>query len=376
MKPVLLWIYTRLLRLYPAEFYERFAAEMAETYRLLLDEQSTRASLREILALLVAIAQEHQRPVYRLNPIPFWLMLAVLMLPVLAGCVVLLFRSVTVFYLSDKVWLLFAGLSLAIVGLGWLQGRGLSLLALPVLGFMLFIGLRIFSTPPFPGYFIPIIVQTAAPYFGLLVVLALWSRRNWLRWLMPLVALPLTGLVFSVVVMWENGTLNRVTPIVSLLRDYTLGALLPSGELALLVLIGLPLARRFDSKAVLLIVGYLFFHLLGLSATLPNLDLQRVTGAAYVVLFLLLIPLLVLQLPRRWERTGILLPIALAYGALFLVKEIAGDSSATFTLYRTNELAQTLIALHLALTVYGEYRPKSKAAQPRSSHWTSALPEN
>lgn len=354
---ILIWLYGSLLRLYPAAFYRQFADDMTDTFRSVLQDQPpVLAGLREIAMLPAAILREHQRA----NTT--WHMLAFLILPALLACGVLLLRPLSRFYLSYNLWLLFAGLIFALIGLGWLLERRLTVLALPGLGLLLFIGLRQLTT--LPGFTVTLLVQITMPFVLLIAALGLLTvqhRLRWRVWLPHVIGLPAAGLVISLVVIAINEAFNW--PARDMLRSFVLGALLPAGTLSLLILVGLPFARWFGSKAVLLLVGYLFFDLLGLAATLPRLELQQGMGIFYVLLFLLVIPLLRLKLPRR-QRLTVLVPVALAYGLLFLMKGIIGESDATFLLYRTNELIQTLLALWIAMHVYG--RLERAAPAPNS----------
>jgi hypothetical protein len=354
----MIWLYKLLLRLYPTAFYNQFADEMVDTFEALRhDQPSPLTDLRELLMLPVSIIREHHRS----NTV--WYMILLLMLPALLGCAVLLFRPLQRFYLSYNLWLLFAGAALTILLIGWRLERRMTVLALPSLGFMLFIALRIFSTPPAPGYYIPIWVWASAPFMlliGVLVWLTIsvgrstqhrYNKFGWKTWLPYVIALPVTGLAISVSVIALNGVFGMSLP--DLFVGYLLGGWLPMGMLALLFLAGLPFALRFGAAAVLLIVGYLFFDLLGLSATLPNLELQQLTAIWHALLFLLVIPLLALKLPR-YRTLGVLVPIALAYGLILLIKFLLAETDATFLLYRLNELAQTLIALYVAMQVYAQ----------------------
>jgi hypothetical protein len=346
IQAILIWLYSNLLRLYPAAFYRQFADDMTDTFRSVLQDQPpVLAGLREIAMLPAAILHEHQRA----NTT--WHMMAFLLLPALLACFVLLLRPLSRFYLSYNLWLLFAGLIFALIGLGWLLERRLTVLALPGLGLLLFIGLRLLTT--LPGYTVPLLAQITVPLVLLVAALGLLTvqhRLRWPVWLPPVIALPAAGLVMSLVVIAINEAFNW--PARDILRGFVLGALLPAGTLSLLILAGLLFARWFGSKAVLLLVGYLFFDLLGLTATLPRPELQQGMGMFYALLFLLVIPLLRLKLPR-YERLTVLLPVALAYGLLFLMTGMIGEVDATFLLYRTNELIQTLLALWIAIQVYG-----------------------
>jgi hypothetical protein len=352
----MMWLYRLLLRLYPAAFYAQFADEMADTFALVRQESGL-AGVRELVTLPVAILREHSR----LKTV--WYMLLLLMPPALLGCAVLLFRPVHRFYLSTNLWLLYIGLTFAILGTGWLMERRLTVLALPTLGYLLSIALRIFPLKLFPGYTASLAFNIAVPALLLVVVLVM-CRREWKSWLPYVIAQWMIAMLVSALVIQINAAFHL--PIPELVKGYILGALIPVGMFSLLILAGMPFAPRFGSMAVLLIVGYLFFDLLGLSSTLPNPGLQNTTGAVYVVLILLVIPLLVLKLPHR---AGVLAAVALAYGLHFVIQSITGSLDSVYLLYRVNELAQTLIALYVAMRVYGRMqRPAPPHPRPLSKH--------
>src|SRR5690606_9785555 len=108
-------------------------------------------------------------------------------------------------------------------------------------------------------------------------------------------------------------------------------------------------------------IGYLFAELTALSASLPTLNLQRMMGILYIVLFLGLIPLLYLRAkPYRFERVRLMLPIVLSYGLLFAIHtfipvpqapnmNFSAPFDPTFILYRTGEMMQILVMLALAI---------------------------
>lgn len=355
LQTMILWLYANLLLLYPAEFRAQFADEMVGIFRQLLSEASNsalRLGLREIGALLVGVVREHQRVNTRTPEIPLRRALVVLAIPALVGCGILLLRPLTVFYLSGKIWILLTAMTIALMGVGWLLERRLSVLALPSLGLMLFAAIWLFYMPPAPGSHLPVYVQASAPLVLLVAALLLLRRwLGWKTWVPYIAALPLTALILSAIIIAANGAFGL--PLRTLLRDYVLGALLPIGALSLIVLAGLPLARRFGSKAVLLLVGYLFFDLLGLSGSLSTSLAQQIASPLYVILFMLIIPLLTVRASGlRDERRAVLIPIALGYAGILLVKILQGEGDITFTLYRTNELLLTLIALYLALRLY------------------------
>jgi hypothetical protein len=286
--------------------------------------------------------------------------LIILVLPVLLGCAALLFRPIAVFYTPGKTWWLMIGLSIVSMMLGWLNGQRLLILVLPTLGLLLSIFLRILLDLIPVG--IPFEIQYGTPFLLLVVVLLAYSRQlrqafPWKKWLPYIIGLPLTGLLIGAVVIITEGALNQNAPLDVLFRGYIYGTFIPMGTLSLLFLIGIPFAYRFGSKAVLLLVGFLFSNLIGLSATLWPDELQRATGGLLLVLLLLIIPLINLNTSSRFfEHLSILLPLTLAYGLLLVMKAISGELALSFTLYTANELLQTLLILAMAIEMYARLK--------------------
>ncbi len=294
-----------------------------------------------------------------MRPISLREMLTILVLPVLLGCAVLLFRPISIFYTPGKTWWLMVGVSIVITVLGWLNGHRLLILALPTLGLVLSILLRIVLG--WVSANISFEIQYATPFLVLVIVLVAYSRRlqsfSWKSWLPYVIGLPLTGLIIGTIVIITEGALNGNAPPDELFRGYIYGTFIPMGTLSLLFLIGIPLAYRFGSKAVLLIVGFLFSSLIGLSATLWPDELQRVTGGLLLILLLLVVPLINLRISSRFgERLSILLPVTLAYAVLLIVKAIVGELPLSFALYTVNELLQTLLILAMAIEFYARLK--------------------
>jgi hypothetical protein len=287
-------------------------------------------------------------------------MLMILILPVLLGCAILLFRPIAVFYTPSKTWWLMVGGGIVLMVLGWLNGYRLFILMLPILGLMLSICLRILLG--LIAIEIPFEIQYGTPFLLLVIVLVAYSHRlrqafPWKKWLPYIIGLPLTGLLTGAIVIITEGALHRNALPDELFRSYIYGTFIPMGTLSLLFLIGIPFAYRFGSQAVLLIVGFLFSNLIGLSATLWPDELQRTTGALLLVLLLLIIPLINLNTASRFfEHFSILFPITLAYGSLLILKAISGELALSFTLYTVNELLQTLLILALAIEMYARLK--------------------
>lgn len=377
----ILWVYAHLLKLYPAEFYTQFAEEMQDACRQRLQEERSQmlwTGLREIASLLFAISREWQQGQNPVRPLPQWQMLLILGLPVFAGGVILLFRSISIFYLPGKTWVVFAGISLMLLAMGWMSGHRLTVLALPTLGFMLSVGARIFD---YQTVGIPLEIRYGVPFLAMVFTLMVYSSHlgksfSLRRWLPYIVLLPLIALVVSLAVIIADNALAQQITIGQLYRGYVLGTFIMPGALALPLLIGIPFAARFGSSAVLFISGYLFSDLLGLSATLPYGLSQNIAGGTVLVLFLLIIPASNLgSSDQRPQQRSILGMVTFAYIVLLaanlvsanlaarefgLEMETSWGFDAIFTLYRVNELLQTLLMIALAMAFYTQLKQHKK----------------
>ncbi|MBE2268648.1 MAG: hypothetical protein IAE80_10500 [Anaerolinea sp.] len=368
----LVWLYSRLLKLYPTEFYSVFAEEMLTTFRLRLHESAGGRLwiiLHEFGGLLPAAAAEHRRSSHAHRP-PSRLMIAALALPVLLACVALLFRSISIFYSPGITWVLLGLVSAVLTLLGLALGRRWLMLALPSLGFMLSVGVRLFFQPvTAPGYGWSLEVRYGLP-FALLTVVVIGcavrlhsARADVRRWAVYLGGVLVIALITALLVLTVQGVKAETLSLRQFYADYVRGSLLLPGDLALAALIGLPFAYRVGSKAVLLPVGFLFSEMSGLSATLWTESYQRLAAAVFAIMFLAVIPLLILaSQSQRHEQRAAFRGIAASYGVFFLLKLAAGVwffpsgspqiVDPVFWLYRMSDLAQILLLLAICFSLY------------------------
>ncbi len=372
---LLAWLYARLLRLYPEAFYAQFADEMLDTFRQRLahEPRVLMTGLSEFGGLLAAALREHQHRYDPRQPIGYRRAF-MLLLPALVGCAILLFRPIHVLYLSTTVWVVLGGVAGLLLAAGWLTERGVTLLALPILGVLVSIALYLLFSPRLFGSDFPLWLKTGGYFLLLLLAFAGLTHLRRLRlraWLPYLAALPLVGIGFGLVIIHLNGEWGL--PGAELMRKYVFGALIPAGTWALPVSACLLLAPRFGAKAAWLLLGVLMFDLIGLAGGLPNDPAQRFMAMGFVVWVLLVMPLNGL----RWQRSraqvvSTLALVACAYGAFFAAQALSEGLDATFMLYRLNELAQTLIVFALVMRVCARlqrpaFQPVAEAARGYNS---------
>jgi hypothetical protein len=381
----LAWLYARLLTCYPPDFYAQFGEEMQTIFQLRLSEaggSSLRVGITELVTLLFGVIRERQRTP---SPISTRWMLLLLSIPVLAGGLALFVRPIGLFFQPGKMWLVFAGLTVLLAVVGWLSGRHWLVLAFPLMGFMLSIGLREFfyGSVNAPGYGYPIEVQYGIPYLivcGMLMAFALFRRGmrpTALSWLALLIATPVILLTLTMLVSYLSGSVVPATTLEVLYQDYLRWVWILPGTLAIILLIGLPFALLCGSQAVLIMVGFLFSELIGLTATLPTEIAQRIGAGIFLAIFFVVIPTRVLQSgPKQQRLTGIVSTgVITSYAIFFFLHILGGEIFAIpplinlkFLWYRAIELVQTLIMLIIACGVYahfGRYQPVNDAPAPQ-----------
>ena len=375
MTQLLTWIYARLLTLYPAEFYSNFADEMQDTFAEHLEAASRMrwwVGLCEIVSLFWSIIGENRRFADRVNPVPIWQMAIMLFIPVVAAGSLLMLRSVHIFYLPGKTWWLLLGISLIYVFIGLLTKGRYLLLVLPLLGFMLSIGERLFWQGFYlSGYYIPNYILYFIPLIILIIVLAVLSHQRQdisYRWIGYIMILPLTAVITGILAVMNRNPLEVIPDSYVLLRQYFSGTLIPAGQLSVIFLIGLPLARRAGSKAVILMIGYFFSLMVGLSASVSTNLAQNLLGLVYLILFMGVVPLLYLSATtQRFEKARVMIPVILSYALLFGIQErINWSTDPVFMLYRTGEMVQTLVMLALAIEIYRPLQERRKNSAKRS----------
>jgi hypothetical protein len=387
MQVIFRWIYAQLLKLYPAQFYTEFANEMLVVFNDLLEDrfqqnvlQGMWIALREIVWLIVCIYEEqaqikndsqgekfmtNQRALTRQT-------LIFIVLPTIVGLAILIFRDVQVFYSSHKIWAILVGMAVMFAGYSWFFAKSnrLILLALPGLGMTLFFGLRL----------LPALAVDIWIWVPMLVLCGLvgWmstkiGKHSWRLWTL-LFAMPSSALLVSVGVMAAEGVFQQHLSTGQILDSYVKGAFIQGGTMAFLILASLPLGWKQGARAIFFMLGFLFFDMMGLSASFGTDLPQRIFAGLYIVFFFSLFPVLYLHASgKSLARIAVLGPVGLLHVVTTLALQVEGWSTL-FVLYRVGEVIQILLGLLLAFEIYDYFNPTSRATSQLATDQMSGLP--
>jgi hypothetical protein len=273
---------------------------------------------------------------------------AAITLPTLLGLTALLLRPVHIFFYSFTLWALFALAGVVIVAVGWAEGRQFPRPVLPIFGLLLFVLYRVTLLPVMvhniDARFIidALILLPFTLYMGWIAHRTRW--KTWAGWLAALLIMPL--ITKTAVVLVDGSPLDFL--MFKILRESS-----TAGMMALLILACLPFAYRYGTKAVLVILGFLFFSGVGDTALYSSDLLQRAVAALYVVIFLLVIPALNVYAatPRR-EGLSILLPLLFLYSITLIIRGVDDGWFTEQFLYAVGEGLQVLVGVAIALHIY------------------------